>query len=420
MFLVVLVLAVLGCFLGVSTGFTQEEFRIYMDVSHADYAAYNRIFEDFGTRFGFKMNVMPIQWSDFKTKIMADFVGGTAPDFIECPSYWFLNFGGLGYMEDLTEKIRSWPESEDWLDVTWKEVTLDGRIYGIKAHHTSWGLFYNKDHFAKAGLDPNSPPKTTTQFQQVCQKINEATFKPGFLFEPGSDSFMNWFVTEETPYLIENNRVAINTPANIKTAEIIQEVIENGWAATPDPGSEYQIMRRLFVQGEGAMKFTGPWEVHNIQKVNPELNYGIGVVPSPEGVGPGHMVGGTGFGIPKGGQHIEEAWELIKMLTDVEVEVEVTKETGMLFPRKSWAEHPEIQAMGFPVTDLISLLPYAYPFVVDAEILGLSEISWTGQVWQKFCDRIVYLQTSAEEAMQLYEEEANAIIEKRLQELNKK
>ena len=73
--------------------------------------------------------------------------------------------------------------------------------------------------------------------------------------------------------------------------------------------------------------------------------------------------------------------------------------------------------MGFPLTGLAALLPYALPFTLEADILALPEITWGGKVYRKFYDRIIYLQMSAAEAMRLYEEEANKIIQQRLAEI---
>jgi len=392
-----------------------EKFSIYWNSNH-DYEIYNKIFQQFATKYGFEIEKTTMLWPEFKTKIMTDFAGGTAPDLIEAPPYWFLNFAQLGYMEDITEKVKSWPQSKDWFEAAWREVTLSGRIYGMKLHHTSMAFFYNKDYLMEAGLDPNIPPKTVREFQEACAKITKAINIPGYIFDADDQYEMSWMFTEETPYLIENDKIAINTPTNVKTLEILQDIIRNGWALTPGPGTGYQMMRRLFIQGGSAMKISGPWDVQNINKFNPGLNYGITIIPYPEGTGPRSLLCGTGIAICKGSRHAKEAWELMKMLTQVDIEIKATKEAGMLMPRKSWVEHPEIKGMGFPVADLAATLRYAVPATVDASILALPEISWGGKVWRKFYERIIYLAMPAKEAIQLYEEEANKLIQQRLTE----
>ena len=59
-------------------------------------------------------------------------------------------------MQDITEQVDAWEDRSDWFEATWGETTVNGAIYGVKLHHTALGLFYNKDLFEQAGLDPES------------------------------------------------------------------------------------------------------------------------------------------------------------------------------------------------------------------------------------------------------------------------
>lgn len=48
--------------------------------------------------------------------------------------------------------------------------------------------------------------------------------------------------------------------------------------------------------------------------------------------------------IPKDAKHPEQAWDLLKRLTAVEVEVAASLQNGMTMPRKSWLENADVQA----------------------------------------------------------------------------
>lgn len=50
-------------------------------------------------------------------------------------------------------------------------VTRNGKVYGVPNVHYSVGLVYNRALFARAGLDPNSPPKTWTEVREAAKKI---------------------------------------------------------------------------------------------------------------------------------------------------------------------------------------------------------------------------------------------------------
>ncbi|GFJ90365.1 sugar ABC transporter substrate-binding protein [Phytohabitans rumicis] len=47
----------------------------------------------------------------------------------------------------------------------------DGKVYGLPYKNYSLGLLYNRTLFTKAGLDPNSPPKTWAEVREAAKKI---------------------------------------------------------------------------------------------------------------------------------------------------------------------------------------------------------------------------------------------------------
>jgi ABC-type glycerol-3-phosphate transport system substrate-binding protein len=47
-----------------------------------------------------------------------------------------------------------------------------GKVYGLPSENYSMGLLYNRTLFTKAGLDPNSPPKTWDEVRTAAKKIS--------------------------------------------------------------------------------------------------------------------------------------------------------------------------------------------------------------------------------------------------------
>jgi len=56
----------------------------------------------------------------------------------------------------------------------------DGHLYGVPIQAYTMGLLYNRDLFAKAGLDPDAPPTTWEQVRAAAKAITDKTGKPGF------------------------------------------------------------------------------------------------------------------------------------------------------------------------------------------------------------------------------------------------
>ncbi|WP_433511754.1 ABC transporter substrate-binding protein [Nonomuraea sp. CA-143628] len=78
---------------------------------------------------------------------------------------------GQGQALDITpytSEIKNWNDLRP--DVR-QLVTKDAKVYGVPNVHYGVGLVYNRALFTKAGLDPNTPPKTWAEVREAAKKI---------------------------------------------------------------------------------------------------------------------------------------------------------------------------------------------------------------------------------------------------------
>lgn len=383
---------------------------IYWNPDHL-YDVYDDVISEFAAENDLEVNMQIFNWNDFRTKLNADFAAGTVPDLIEVPSPWIAEFAALGSLVDLTNELNAWPESDDWFDSTWVEVSNMDRLYGMKLHHTAFGLFYNTDHFAAVGLDP---PATLAELEEAIDAIH-AELGPeitAFGFDPTGQYLVPFLASGETPYLIEGDGVAIDTPAVRETLGRLQQIALSGKVIIPDPGGEEARtnVRQLFFAGQLSMMISGPWEIGNIRRNFPDLNYSVAMIPSLEGTEPRTLTAGTGLAIPAGGDiEPELVFVLMQQLTSVDVEVAGTLEAGMLMPRQSWATDPRVQ--DDPTVQLFGpILPQAVPFDIDVRKLGLPEITWGGPVFKRLYETMIYTDNSMDDALDEYLAEANRLV----------
>jgi multiple sugar transport system substrate-binding protein len=393
-----------------------QQFTMYWNTNHR-YDAYQEVIDQFAEENNLEIDVQTYLWPDMRTKLLTDFSGNTVPDLIQIPATWIAEFGANGLMRDMTDDIAAWPESADWLESTWIEVSVDGRRYGMKNHHTTFGLFYNRELFRQAGLDPDNPPRTLTEFRDQLEIIASELGPEimGFAFDQDAGYLVNFFANEDVPYLVEDDQIAIGTPEVAASLEILQEIAANGWALIAEPGASYQTARRAFFEGSVAMMLSGPWDLATLANEVPDLDYGITAPPSLEGLEPRTIVAGTAVGIPAGSRHPELAWELIQRLTDVEVQIAATQEAGMLMPRRSWAEDPRVQAEK-GVADFARILPFARPFDIEVASRGISELTWSGgggDLTTVLYQNIIYNRDPAAEALADYVREGNQLLQRR-------
>jgi sn-glycerol 3-phosphate transport system substrate-binding protein len=75
--------------------------------------------------------------------------------------------------------------------VTGYYTTADGRMLSLPLNSSTPVLYYNKDAFKKAGLDPNKPPRTWPEMGDYGKKLQAAGLPCGF-----SSQWQQWILLE--------------------------------------------------------------------------------------------------------------------------------------------------------------------------------------------------------------------------------
>ena len=81
-------------------------------------------------------------------------------------------------------------------------VTFDGTQWGVPVAFSTKALYWNKDLFKQAGLDPETPPKTWAEEIADAKTIKEKTGVAGFglpakTFDNTMHQFLHWVYTND-------------------------------------------------------------------------------------------------------------------------------------------------------------------------------------------------------------------------------
>lgn len=98
--------------------------------------------------------------------------------------------------------------------------TTDGKLLSLPFNSSTPVLWYNKDMFKKAGLDPNKPPKTWTEVADYSKKLLKSGAKCGFSFGWQSwvmiENFSAWhnlaIGTRENGFAGTDTKLTFNNP----------------------------------------------------------------------------------------------------------------------------------------------------------------------------------------------------------------
>jgi raffinose/stachyose/melibiose transport system substrate-binding protein len=273
----------------------------------------------------------------FKDRLVTVMQAGDPPDIFEAwggGTLW--EYADAGMLRNIA------PELEGaWKDSFSAKAALelfgkDGAYYGVP---WTWGMvsmFYNKALFEQAGLDPDNPPATWTDFLAAVQTLKDAGITPISVGEGepwtghfwwvylaircgGQDAFLKAYTREgsfaDEPFV----------QAGVHLKELIDlEPFQEGFLGMTHPESE-----GYFGDGKAAMMLMGQWApgamIQYSVNAGADINGGADIsvfnFPMVEGGAgnPGDALGGgDGFGIGKNAP--DEAIDFVKYLTSPAVQ----------------------------------------------------------------------------------------------------
>ncbi|KFI32005.1 ABC transporter substrate-binding protein [Haematobacter massiliensis] len=159
----------------------------------------------------------------------------------------------------------------------------DGTMLSFPYNSSSPILYYNKDVFEKAGLDPNAPPKTWNEVWDAARKIKSSGAAPcGY-----TSTWLTWIHTENfaawnnVPFGTNENGLAgsdvelkINAPIYVNHFQAIADLAKEGAYRYGGRTSE---AKQIFLSGECGILTESSGGLGDIVKSG--MNYGIGQLP---------------------------------------------------------------------------------------------------------------------------------------------
>lgn len=109
------------------------------------------------------------------TKTIAAIQGGNAPDFAILGNSELYSMLSLDAIIPLDDLIAADEDGQEYIDDFWpaflQNSYYDGHIYSIPFQRSTIIMYYNKDAFRAAGLDPETPPTTWEELAEYAQKL---------------------------------------------------------------------------------------------------------------------------------------------------------------------------------------------------------------------------------------------------------
>ncbi len=255
------------------------------------------------------------------------------------------------------DDIVSTPTEEEWLGSFYPSLmengTTGGKTWGIPFQRSTIVMYYNKDLFREAGLDPENPPATWDEYVDAAKKLTKADGSQWGAMIP-STGYPYWMFGA---LAMQNDQVLMNgagdttyfdAPATVEALEFWKS-LGSEHKVMPEGTIEWGTLRQNFLEGKTAMMWhsTG-----NLTTVKNKANFDFGVAMLPAQKRRGTPTGGGNFYIFKDTSAEERtaAMKLIKFMTSAEQSGEWSMKTGYMGVSAAAYETEKLQeyVKGFP------------------------------------------------------------------------
>ncbi len=176
-----------------------------------------------------------------ESNLLLEFAGGSAPDVVYVNFRSSASFIQQGFLIPLDGYLRDDPDALRRVDPHILSILRDaggGHIYSLPYAQYVQALYYRKDVFQAAGLDPNRPPRTWDEFYRDAQQITDQPKGVwGFEFAADSGDTAYWwinFLWQAGGDIIRRDPqgqwvAAFNTPQGVTALEFYRKLMKAPW-----------------------------------------------------------------------------------------------------------------------------------------------------------------------------------------------
>lgn len=344
------------------------------------------LFDKYTAKTGVKVEVTAPLQDDM---ILPALTGSAPPDILVLSGGDLVkSYAKEGMVTPLDEAIKTGGiDLTDIYDAPLNQCRSEGQILCLPWGTDLYALFWNKDLFEAAGLDPNTPPQTMEELAEFSDKLTKVgadgkVEQIGFIPDHSwshNDLYTRmmggfWY-NEDGTQLTANSQPVIDSL--LWQQQFYSKYGYDNVLSFTSGFGEYSSPDHPFYAGKMAMMVEGEWQTgpNFISNFKPELNYGVAPFPPPaahpERKGTA-VVQGTVVVIPAGAKNKEASARLLAWMMSPEVVAEEMCTNANLPTSKKAAADPcftsnpkfkvFVDLMGSPNTTYIITTPISLEF----------------------------------------------------------
>ncbi|MDY7028560.1 MAG: ABC transporter substrate-binding protein, partial [Spirochaetota bacterium] len=365
-------------------------------------ANFNRMHPDMEV----KMEIMP--WDSLWQKLMPALISGKGPDVMGFSVSRVPEFARAGRLEALDSYLQGSELGSSVLAPgLMSAANYNGKQYGVPMAFASMCMYYNKEHFREAGLDPENPPATMEELEAAWEKLLKKDASGNVVRYPQA-----WGMKATVPMIpvvLWNHGAGIVGPDGkgvldsceaVAALELLQKAFLD--MSVSPLGLTGQEADNLFAAGKASIEWNGPWAINGFRGAGIDL--GIAEVPSgPEGRIT--WAGDTVLVMNKDSKVKDVVWKFMEYWNSQESQIYWSKTVAFPPTRTDITDNPELSANA-DLVPFMKAADYGRIFLAGVEQTGRIE----NEVLTPLFEEIFYNRTDVQQAAEAANDKFNQIL----------
>jgi len=346
-----------------------------------------------------------VSLKDYEIKLRLRFSSGKAPDVFHAVQNVVAEYADMGLLAPAPAYIEEMVQTNSLNEMIRRAPYFDGTCYGITADAAWTILYYNKQMFREAGLDPEQPPRTWDELINYADRLtvrreDGSPIRAGFSlrktgFKQGTAEKWLTFLYSAGghPFNEDGTAARFNSPAGRAALDLYRTILfEKNIDSVNLEGDQ-----QGFGQERVAMFLREVHVIRWLREYYPDLDFGVGPVPAREA---SITAGGPYlWAVSKDSPHQEAAWRFVQFLMQDAMYRQYVGIGGVLPVTRSvaaaYADDPHLNVF----LDQEVAVPDPFPRIGRAlEMLGA------------YIERFCYGRIGANELLERAEHDLNALL----------
>ena len=382
---------------------------------------FNGVFSDFKqAEQGIKVNYRQFSYEDYERALIDALAAGTGPDLIMIHHTWLAQHRDKLYPmpEDSGSEEIIYPTAVDFqnqfVDVVYKDLVFQNKIYAIPLYVDTLAIFYNKDMFNTAGI--TRPPRDWKEFNEDVILLTKFD-SDGNIVQAGAAIGTARNINRSTDILsalmIQNGTKMTNVTNTAATFTRSVNSVKTGENAleyytdfanplkevyTWNDSEHYSI--DAFIEGKVAMMFNYSHQIPVVRGRFERLNFSVAPLPQSSELDAKNYANYWAVGVSNTSKNKAAAWRFLNFLASKDGSISYVSETNRPSARRD-------------VIDLQRNDPQLGVFAVQA----LSAKSWfqvdnnaIDQIFADMIDDVNYKRATVRAALRAAETKINTLM----------